>query len=53
MEYANRLAELRGDMSQDEFARLIGLKQQNCKKPLKAVHQALIEFFVWRIDFAC
>lgn len=29
MEYANRLAELRGDMSQDEFARLIGLKQQN------------------------
>lgn len=29
MEYKNRLAELRGDMSQEKFASLIGLKQQN------------------------
>ena len=29
MEHKNRLAELRGDMSQKEFAESIGLTQQN------------------------
>ena len=29
MEYKNRLAELRGSMSQEKFAQMIGLKQQN------------------------
>lgn len=46
MEYKNRLAELRGDMSQEKFAQMIGLKQQNYWKyenGLQGLRSDLIE----------